>query len=47
MVFTGQAVAYTKYSNNYIEAQNKEKKMGIGIWQGEFILPEEWRRKNK
>ena len=47
MVFTGQAVAYTKYSNDYIEAQNRAKKMGIGIWQGEFILPEEWRRKNK
>ena len=47
MVFTGQAVAYTKYSNDYIKAQNKAKKMGIGIWQGEFILPEEWRRKNK
>lgn len=47
MVFSGQAVAYTRYSNDYIEAQNKAKKMGIGIWQGEFILPEEWRRKNK
>ena len=47
MVFAGQAVAYTKYSKDYIEAQNKAKKMDIGIWQGEFILPEEWRRKNK
>tara|TARA_B100000029_G_C16946774_1_gene730949 strand:- start:45 stop:560 length:516 start_codon:yes stop_codon:yes gene_type:complete len=47
MVFTGQAVAYIKYSKDYIEAQNRAKKMGIGIWQGEFILPEEWRRKNK
>ena len=35
------------YSKDYIEAQNRAKKMGIGIWQGEFILPEEWRRKNK
>jgi len=47
MVFTGQAVAYTKYSKDYIEAQNKAKKMGVGIWQGKFVLPEEWRKKNK
>jgi len=47
MVSSGQAVAYTKYSKDYIEAQNKAKKMGIGIWQGEFVLPEEWRRQNK
>ena len=47
MVSLGQAVAYVKYSKDYIEGQNKAKKMGIGIWQGEFILPEEWRRKNK
>ncbi len=47
MVISGQAVAYTKYSKDYIEAQNKAKKMGVGIWQGKFVLPEEWRKKNK
>ena len=47
MVSSGQAVAYTKYSKDYIKAQNKAKQKGIGIWQGKFDLPEEWRRQNK
>ena len=47
MVSSGQAVAYTRYSNDYIEAQNKAKEAGIGIWQGKFVLPERWRMKNK
>ena len=47
MVSSGQAVAYTKYSKDYIEAENTAKAKGRGIWQGKFDLPEEWRRKNK
>ena len=47
MVISGQAVAYTKYSKDYIEAENTAKAKGRGIWQGKFDLPEEWRRKNK
>ena len=47
MVLSGQAVAYKRYSNDYTEAQNKAKEKSIGIWQGKFTLPEEWRRKNK
>ena len=47
MVITGHAVAYTKYSKKYVELENKAKKREIGIWQGEFDMPWEWRRKYK
>jgi endonuclease YncB( thermonuclease family) len=47
MVSRGHAVAYTRYSNDYIEAQNQAKGFSLGIWRGKFDLPEEWRRKNK
>ncbi len=47
MVRKGHAIAYTRYSKDYIEAENTAKQKGIGIWRGEFIFPEEWRRKNK
>ena len=47
MVQSGYAVAYTRYSNDYIEDQNSAKSFPRGIWEGKFDLPEEWRRKNK
>jgi len=47
MVRRGHAVAYTRYSKDYIEAENTAKAEGRGIWQGKFDLPEDWRRKNK
>ena len=47
MVSLGHAVAYTRYSNDYIEAQNQAKDFSQGIWRGKFDLPEEWRRQNK
>ena len=47
MVFFGHAVAYKKYSKKYVELENKAKKKEIGIWQGEFDMPWEWRRKYK
>ena len=47
MVHTGHAVAYKRYSEKYLDAQNIAKKAKVGIWQGKFDLPEEWRKKNK
>jgi endonuclease YncB( thermonuclease family) len=47
MVRRGQAVAYIRYSEKYLEAQNQAKKDKVGIWEGTFDLPEEWRKKNK
>ena len=47
MVGNGRAVAYLKYSEKYLDAQNIAKNKKYGIWKGTFDLPEEWRKKNK
>ena len=47
MVFYGQAVAYTRYSEKYLDAQNSAKSFKFGIWAGKFEMPEEWRKINK
>ena len=47
MVSHGRAVAYLKYTEKYLDAQNIAKNKKIGIWNGTFDLPEEWRKKNK
>jgi len=47
MVSMGKAIAYLKYSEKYSEAQNQAKNNKVGIWDGTFDLPEEWRKKNK
>ena len=46
MVRNGYAVAYRRYSKNYIEDENYAKKNKIGLWSGTFILPEKWRKLN-
>ena len=47
MVFTGNAVAYKRYSKEYLDDEKWAKNNQLGMWQGKFIRPEEWRRKNK
>ena len=47
MVITGNAVAYKKYSKKYLDSENSAKESRIGIWQGEFDMPWDWRRKYK
>ena len=47
MVRTGYAVAYLRYSKKYLIDQEYAKKEKLGIWQGTFVMPEDWRRKNK
>ena len=46
MVFYGQAVAYTRYSEKYLGAQDDAKSYKFGLWSGTFVLPEEWRKNN-
>ena len=46
MVRNGYAVAYRRYSKNYIEDENYAKKNKIGLWSGNFIHPEKWRKLN-
>lgn len=43
LVGEGLAVAYRKYSSDYIEIEVEAKKARLGLWGGEFIEPTRWR----
>ncbi len=47
MVKNGWAIAYRKYSKDYIDEENYAKENKLGIWKGQFIKPYKWRKKNK
>eukprot|EP01024_Parvocaulis_polyphysoides_P001731 TRINITY_DN10492_c0_g1_i1.p1 TRINITY_DN10492_c0_g1~~TRINITY_DN10492_c0_g1_i1.p1 ORF type:complete len:314 (-),score=26.43 TRINITY_DN10492_c0_g1_i1:421-1299(-) len=47
MVRQGQAVAYKKYSKEYVQAQEEALKYKKGIWQGDFQTPEEYRKQQR
>ncbi len=44
LVRSGWAVAYTRFSDDYLPAQRVAQKESLGIWQGDFITPQDWRR---
>jgi endonuclease YncB( thermonuclease family) len=44
MVLRGQAVAYRRYSTKYASVEARARGQRIGIWQGAFDLPWDWRR---
>lgn len=44
MVRQGWAVAYRKYSMDYVAAEDAPRAAKFGLWAGEFMLPWEWRR---
>ena len=46
LVKNGYAIAYKRYSKKYILEEQYAKKNKLGIWQGAFQKPEEWRKKN-
>lgn len=43
LVRQGWAVAYRKYSNDYISQENSARGAKLGIWSGSFIMPWQWR----
>ena len=47
LVENGYAVAFTKYSKDYIKYEEIAKNNKSGIWSGKFLMPWEWRKKNK
>ena len=47
MVKSGMAVAYLRYSRRYEEEQNFAKRTKAGMWSGEFLEPEVWRKENR
>ncbi len=47
LVSEGLAVAYTRYSVRYVPAEIRARFTGRGIWAGDFMEPEAWRRRNR
>ena len=45
MVRQGWALAYSRYSKDYVDDENAARIARKGLWQGEFVPPWEWRRK--
>lgn len=45
MVRQGWALAYRRYSEDYVSAENEAQEAKRGMWAGEFELPWERRRK--
>ena len=46
LVSNGYAVAYRKYSKKYISDEINAKNDKLGVWQGKFEMPWNFRRKN-
>ena len=44
MVRNGYAVAYKRYSKDYVLDEEFAKKNKIGLWSGTFLKPEKWRK---
>ncbi len=46
MVRNGHAVAYRRYSKEYVSDEDFAKKNKLGLWQGKFLNPAKWRKLN-
>ncbi len=46
MVRNGLAVAYKRYSKDYLRDEAYAKENKLGIWKGSFERPEKWRKLN-
>jgi len=46
MVRNGFAVAYKRYSNDYVRDEDFAKENKLGLWEGSFTMPEKWRKRN-
>lgn len=44
LVKEGWALAYRQYSKDYVSAEGQAKRNNIGLWQGKFVEPWNWRR---
>ena len=46
MVRNGHAVAYRRYSKEYVPDEEFAKENKLGLWKGKFLNPEKWRKLN-
>ncbi|TCL09301.1 endonuclease YncB(thermonuclease family) [Shimia isoporae] len=44
LVREGWAIAYTRFSDDYVREERAARRAKRGIWQGSFVAPEDWRR---
>jgi endonuclease YncB( thermonuclease family) len=44
LVENGWAVAFTRYSRDYVQQEEKARAGRRGIWSGDFVMPWDWRR---
>lgn len=44
MVNAGWAVAYTKYTDIYVPYEQQAQQQRVGLWQGRFYKPWDWRK---
>ena len=45
LVAAGWAVAYRRYSRDYVPAEKEAQRLGAGIWAGRFEMPAEFRKR--
>jgi len=43
LVAAGWALAYRRYSTDYVAAEAEARKAGRGMWRGTFVKPWQWR----
>lgn len=44
MVAEGWALAYRRYSTEYVRQESNASAANLGIWRGDFVAPWDWRR---
>lgn len=44
MVYYGLALAYRRYSSDYVATEDDAREGGRGMWQGVFVEPWDWRK---
>lgn len=44
MVEQGLAVAYRRYSKAYVRQEDTARASHVGLWQGDFLMPWDWRK---
>jgi endonuclease YncB( thermonuclease family) len=44
MVEQGWAVAYRRYSTEFVQEERRAESAGSGVWKGRFVMPWDWRR---
>jgi len=47
MVSDGWAMAYRRYSTDYVAEEGEAKAAGAGIWRGDFMPPWRWRMRDQ